>query len=307
MELGLSNRDISGSSPYTSNSPRYILDAVIQWNFYKNFELWAGQTKLPGNRERIISSANLQFVDRSLLNSRFNVDRDIGLQLRHTFKPAGQVVLREMLALSQGEGRNITTGNLGGLQYTARIEVLPFGEFTGEGDYSGGDLQREESPRLAVAAGFDHNAGAVRTRSNSGGYMVTDDGFHQTDITTIFIDAMFKYQGFSLMGEYSERSADNPVALNSDRSPTGDIVNVGTGLNFQAGYLLKNNLEVSGRYTSIDPDKVTTIEQANQYTLGLSQYFSGHKLKVQTDLGFTDQGAASPDEILFRLQFDIHF
>ena len=33
LELGLSNRDISGASEFTSNAPRYILDAVIKWNF----------------------------------------------------------------------------------------------------------------------------------------------------------------------------------------------------------------------------------------------------------------------------------
>ncbi len=85
IELGFSNRDESGASKYTSNAPRQILDAVLKWNFYDNFVLWAGQTKLPGNRERVISSANLQQVDRSLLNSRVNIDRDIGIQLRHHF------------------------------------------------------------------------------------------------------------------------------------------------------------------------------------------------------------------------------
>ena len=69
IELGLSNRDMAGQSEFTRNSPRMILDAVIMWNFYGNFVLWAGQTKLPGNIERVISSGNLQLVDRSLLNA----------------------------------------------------------------------------------------------------------------------------------------------------------------------------------------------------------------------------------------------
>src|SRR5690606_14254754 len=60
IELGLSNRDISGGSQFTGNTPRYILDAVVKWNFYQNFVLWFGQTKLPGNIERVISSGNLQ-------------------------------------------------------------------------------------------------------------------------------------------------------------------------------------------------------------------------------------------------------
>ena len=37
IELGLSNRDISGASIYNKNTPRYILDAVIKWKFYENF------------------------------------------------------------------------------------------------------------------------------------------------------------------------------------------------------------------------------------------------------------------------------
>ena len=48
-----------------------VLDAFLKYNFYKNLEIWAGQTKLRGNRERVISSQNLQFVDRSLLNRQF--------------------------------------------------------------------------------------------------------------------------------------------------------------------------------------------------------------------------------------------
>jgi hypothetical protein len=165
LELGLSNRDISGASEFTSNSPRYILDAVIKWNFYKNFELWFGQTKLPGNRERVISSANLQQVDRSLLNSRFNIDRDMGIQLRHHFNLSNSFLVREIFSVSQGEGRNITTGNLGGHQYTTRIELLPFGEFSSKGDYKGSDLKREQTPKFALGITYDHNNNAVKNRS----------------------------------------------------------------------------------------------------------------------------------------------
>ena len=106
VELGLTNRDISGASSHTKGAPRLILDAVVKWNFYKNFTLWAGQTKLPGNRERVISSANLQLVDRSKLNSNFNIDRDMGAQLRHHFKLGKNFVVREMFSVSQGEGIN---------------------------------------------------------------------------------------------------------------------------------------------------------------------------------------------------------
>jgi hypothetical protein len=307
MELGLSNRDISGASEFTSNAPRYILDAVIKYNFAKNFELWFGQTKLPGNIERVISSGNLQQVDRSLLNSRFNIDRDMGIQLRHKTNLSDTFVMREIFSIAQGEGRNITSGNLGGHQYTGRLEFLPLGEFTSSGDYSGSDLKREEKPKLLLAATYDHNNNAVKNRSNQGSYMTNDIGFYQTNINTLFIDAMFKYKGFSFMAEYADRNADDPYAKNSDGSLTGDEVQVGRGLNLQTGYLFNNDWEVSGRYTNIELDKIVTGKDAeNQYTLGISKFIVGHKLKVQSDISLLDI-ANSSNQIMYRLQFDIHF
>lgn len=309
LELGLSNRDMSGVSAFTGNTPLYVMDAVLKYNFYQNFELWVGQTKLPGNRERVISSANMQQVDRSILNARFNIDRDIGFQLRHHFTISDQFVVQEIFALSQGEGRNVVTGNLGGHQYTGRIELLPMGNFTGNGDYSGSDLKREPTPKLAIGVTYDHNNNAVRNRSNQGSYMAIDDGdgFYETNINTLFIDAMFKYKGFSLMAEYADRDAKDPVAKNSDGTETGAVVQVGTGLNIQSGYLFKNNWEVSGRYSTVELDKaITGVNLENQYTLGLSKFIVGHSLKVQTDVSLINV-ANRGDEVLYRLQFDIHF
>ena len=317
LELGLTNRDIGGASEFTNNAPRYILDAVIKWNFHENFELWVGQTKLPGNRERVISSGNLQMVDRSLLNSRFNIDRDMGLQLRHHFNLSDKFIVREALSIAQGEGRNVTTGNLGGHEYTARIEFLPFGNFTSKGDYKGSDLKKEQTPKLAIGTSYDFNNNAVKNRSNQGSYMRNDDGagFYQTNITTLFVDAMFKYKGFSFMGEYAYRDAKDPIAKNSDGTLatdedgnlTNQVVQVGNGLNLQTGYLLGKNWEVSGRFTNINLDKeITNKSRENQYTLGLSKYIVGHKLKVQTDVSYLDL-TGSTNELMYRLQVDIHF
>lgn len=310
VELGLSNRDLSGASQYTSNAPRYILDAVLQWNFYQNFELWFGQTKLPGNRERVISSGNLQQVDRSLLNSRFTIDRDFGFQLRHHFNLTETFIVKEIFSLAQGEGRNITTGNLGGHQYTGRIELLPFGNFASKGDYKGSDLKREKKPKLAIGLSYDYNNNAVKTRSNQGSYMTidgADDAYFETNINTVFLDAMFKYNGVSLMAEYSDRTASDAFAKNSDGSLTGDEVQVGKGLNLQMGYLFNNDIELSGRYTHIELDNnITGKNPESQYTLGLSKYIVGHKLKVQTDISHLEI-EGSNNKLMYRLQVDFHF
>lgn len=305
LELGLSNRDISGASEFTHNAPRYILDAVIKWNFYDNFDLWVGQTKLPGNRERLISSGNMQTVDRSLVNSVFNVDREMGVQLHHGFDLGNNFLVKESVAFTQGEGRNVTRGNLGGYHFTGRAEIYPFGDFEA---YSGADFAREETPKLAIGTAYSHNGNAVRTESVDGDYMVTDYGFYETDVNTFFLDAIMKYRGITLMAEYADRNADNPVAVNQDGLPTGDVVQVGEGFNGQAAYLFKNNFEVVGRYTTINLDEdITGFGTENQYTLGLSKYIVKHKLKVQTDISLNDYANNMDNEVMYRLQVDIHF
>ena len=184
---------------------------------------------------------------------------------------------------------------------------MPFGKFESNQEYSGSDLKREESPKLMIAATYDHNNNAVKNRSNQGSYMANDVGFYETNINTIFIDAMFKYKGFSFMAEYADRDADDPFAKNSDGSLTGAEVQVGNGFNLQTGYLLNKDWEVSGRYTNIELDKnITGKNPENQYTLGISKYIVGHKLKVQSDISYLSLDGSN-NELMYRLQFDIHF
>ena len=107
IELALANRDQRVSSKNTNDGANIVLDAVLKWHFAKNWQLWFGQTKLPGNRERVISSQQLQFVDRSNLNSIYNIDRDKGIQLIHKNK-IGKGIFKQIASVSLGEGRNVT-------------------------------------------------------------------------------------------------------------------------------------------------------------------------------------------------------
>ena len=134
------------------------------------------------------------------------------------------------------------------------------------------------------------------------------NGFYETDVTTIFGDFMFKYQGISIMGEYALRSAESAIAINSDGTETGDVISVGSAMNFQLGYMFKNNWEVAGRHTVIDWDKdITGKEDQTQYTFGVSKFIVGHKLKVQTDISYLQKDNDPDNELLYRLQFDLHF
>jgi phosphate-selective porin OprO/OprP len=299
VELGLTNRDHGSPIPQTQNSARMILDAVVQYEIGANTHLWFGQTKLPGNRERVISSAKLQFVDRSLLNSNYNIDRDMGLQLHQKFD-LGTMRAKAIVSVSQGEGRNITTGNVGGFDYTGRLELLPLGAFTSKGDYFGSDLKREETPKLALGLSYDYHDNASRARGNTGSFL------SQTrTLSTIFADMMFKYKGFSVMAEYAIKSSDeSPVFV--DASDLEHHFVTGSALNIQAGYLLQSDWELAARFTSVTPEAVLAQEDVSMYTLGISKYIDGHNLKVQSDFSMILEGEME-QSYLARLQFELSF
>lgn len=306
IELGLSNRDHGGETVHTNNTSNLILDAFVRYNVFGNVELWAGQTKLPGNRERVISSQKLQFVDRSLVNSRFNIDRDMGIQIRNKSKIGGMII-NQAVAISQGEGRNRTIGNQGGLEYTGRVEFLPMGKFTGKGDYFGSDLKREEKPKLSIGVTYDYNDRAPRERGNLGSY-VPDTAYNSLE--TLMADLMFKWNGLSVAVEYADKQAQGERLLDTTGAFVANYF-TGSGINVQAGYLLKNNLEISGRVTSITPEKESGRDLQDMYTFGLSRYIVGHSLKVQTDFSLirdTNQfTSAVTDEYMWRFQIEMAF
>ncbi len=296
LELAVSNRDQrSGHNNESGNTANIVLDAVVKWKFADNWQVWWGQTKLPGNRERVISSQNLQFVDRSLVNSRYNLDRDVGIQLRHK---SSNDMFRQMLAVSLGEGRNVIARNPGsGHQITGRLEFLPMGSFTGKGDYFGSDLKREPSPKLSIGITGDLNLNAARSRGNLGGFLVDVDGeYIGSDLTSFIADMMFKYNGFSAMSEFAARSSDDDTG----------VYGTGTGFVFQAGYLFPSNWEVAGRFTNIDADAIQTVfADQREYTLGLSRYVSGHDLKFQTDISYQSFPGQTTEYLIFRFQTEI--
>lgn len=277
--------------------PNVVRDAYVQYAVTNSFSIGLGQTKLPGNRQRVVSSGDQQFVDRSLINATFNIDRDFGLQA--TYKKSLYTVRG---AISSGEGRNITTSDKG-LSYTGRLEVYPFGQFTNGGDYFEADLAREKSPKLAIGAVYNHNDNASRTGGQLGSSLYEDK-----DIITRMIDFVFKYNGLSVSGEYINRHTINPITTNE----TGDqrYVYVGEGQNYQAGYLFKNNVEVVGRYSYLRPEDDILVKEKikEQYVVGLNKYIKGHRVKLQSD--FTLEKAYRPATVadyawIMRLQIEV--
>jgi phosphate-selective porin OprO/OprP len=268
-----------------NSSPNVVRDAIIYYNPNPRLRLGFGQTKLPGNRQRVVSSGDQQFYDRSIVNARFTVDRDFGFFAHYTTK---YLILRG--ALTSGEGRNADLSN-NGLATTGRIEFLPFGQFTGENDYVEGDLAREKTLKVSLATTYSHNEKALRQAGQLG-----NDLYESRSMNAFEVDLLSKYRGWAWYSEFMNRSADNPITINPDNSSQFRAIYTGYGVMSQMSYLFKNNVEIAGRYATTKPSSElydnpaapTLLEnQIENFELGVTKYFMGHRLKVQGGIMYT--------------------
>ncbi len=291
IQLSFSRGDMDWKGPENSavnNSPNVVRDAVIFYNPTKDLKLGFGQTKLPGNRQRVVSSGDQQFYDRSIVNANFNIDRDFGF-FAHLTKD--HYALRG--ALTSGEGRNSLISPNTGLAYTGRVEWLPFGRFTDGNDYVEGDLAREETPKLSLAATYSYNAKALREAGQLG-----NDLYETRSINNYSFDAVFKFNGWAWYSEYANRSVIEPITINPSDNTKTRLILAGYGYMSQVSYLFKNNFEVAGRFASVvpaasvynDPNFPSiNTKQTDQVELGVTKYLNGHRVKVQGALVYFNQ------------------
>lgn len=266
--------------------PNVVRDAMLFYFFSDELYIGFGQGKLPGNRQRVISSGQQQFAERSIVNAFFNIDRDFGLFSYYT-KEAGSMTFALKGAVTTGEGRNQLMTN-DGLAYTAKVEWLPFGTFLKVGDYSEADLERHPTPKLSLSAAYHYNSRAQRTRGQTGRFL-----FEERNLTSIIFDFVFKYSGLSVYGEYNERKTDNPITYELPvgswlQIPDFNYVFAGKGINLQGGYLFTSNYEIAARYAVVNfADRVREFEEDQQMlSLGMSKYIRGHRVKVQSNVSY---------------------
>lgn len=283
--------------------PNVLRDAVVGWKLAEHTTIWYGQTKLPGNRQRVVSSGSQEFVDRSIVNAMFNIDRDLGAQLYH--RTSNDRPLWIKLAVSNGDGRG-TDNKDNGLAYTSRVEWLPLGLFKDDGDYFEGDLAREEDLKMSIGAAYSVDKKTTRPGGQLG-TQYTTAGLAK-DMETWFSDILFKYRGWSFSTEYARRWTNNPVFKDGTSTV---VIYKGHGFNTQLGYVFENNIEPAIRFSSLRGDDKTLAKEnnRNQYTFALSKYINRHTMKVQSDISYDEQFShvqkTYGSSWIYRLQVEI--
>ncbi len=286
--------------------PNILRDAVIGWKLTEKSTFWLGQTKLPGNRQRVVSSGNQELVDRSLLNSTFNIDRDIGIQWYNQIGDVSPVWIK--LAISNGEGRARNNQNKD-ISYTARVEWLPLGEFKDDGDYFEGDLAYEKTPKISLGTVYNINKDTNRIGGQTGD-LISDgtDSLIGKDIQTLFFDYLLKYRGLAISGEFAKRMVDDPIVPIS--ATENKAIYKGEAISTQISYNFANHISPIFRYTRLFPDdEILSLENAKtQYTFGLTKYLNKHQVKIQSDITLEQETnsftALDRDNLFFRVQVE---
>jgi len=262
-----------------------IRDAIVFYRPNKHWNFGFGQTKLPGNRQRVNSSGGLQLTDRSINNARFTIDRDFGVQVHNQNERIDKFSYNFRGAISTGEGRNSTDKPDNGLAYTGKVELYPLGAFTKDGAYFEGDLMREAKPKVMLSGAYQFNNKARRTGGQLG-----NDLFQKRDMQSILLDAMVKYNGWAFMSAYMQRIADNPVTVNPLDVTDVQYIFTGHGFDYELSYLFLSDYEIIGRFSTqkVNSDIQNLAPNAKQYSIGVTKYIWEHAFKAQAELTLDD-------------------
>ena len=341
--------DLSGVSEIGESDEDPLLDAYVDYALTNRISVKFGQrSTYTDNRELFMNSNSLQLVERSRLTSAFSSIREFGLFISGRFRAGRGSYLRPHFVLTNGDGKNVYSRDRGGLKIGGRVDYLPFGLFTNMGQFRQIDVMREQVPKLVVGVHYSKNNGMSSRRGRYSGriiYLNANDQESLPDYTKYGVDFLFKYKGFSALGEYIKSTAEVPSDITQRIRNNGSIsesflVNevqdvdsyvkgrmmLGSAYNIQMGYLFKNGFSVDSRYTHLIADEnsflnnETFYNRPNYYTLGVSKLLGrNYGFKVQASVTHVDGSlginhdldtntpAIFEDEIIFRLITTISF
>ncbi|UAM97913.1 hypothetical protein K8354_16740 [Polaribacter litorisediminis] len=285
---------------YSSSDP--LMDAWVAYHPTEKITVSFGQKQtFVNNREMTYREDRLQFNDRSFLSQNFsNTGREFGVFVASKF--GDKFGISPMFSVTSGDGRNSfgtdsRDTDLGGLKVGGRLDLFPLGYFKEGNDLTSVDLGREENLKFVVGFAGSLNKGVSNSNGEGHGdfLLYNGDGTNNLpDYNQLYADVLLKYNGFSLLAEYVNTSADNLDLVFTDANATqllaptqiSQFLVLGDSFNVQTGYATESGFSFDARYESMSPEfenqTTSILQDGNAYTFGISKYFKNNSLKLQT-------------------------
>jgi hypothetical protein len=254
-----------------------LLDAWVAYQPYSYLKFTFGQQlSFANNREMGFMENQLQFLDRSLLSTRFSSSgREFGLFVESNFS-LGNMVFSPKAAITSGDGRNSfgasgTDYDLGGVKYSGRLDFLPLGGFTEGNELLVADIKYENKPKVVLGMAGSINKGAThQTGEGHGNFLLYDN------------TGKNKLPDYRKL--YYDVSGLNPIV------PTeiSELLSIGTGFNVQVSYVWNKKYGIDFRYAKLNPEfdgnYSSLIRNNEEFSYGFSKYINENNLKISTTI-----------------------
>ena len=318
FEMNWQSTANSGSS---SVSPQ-LLDWRISLEKFKFLSLQLGQWKVDYNRERRDSSGTQQFVERSIVNEIFTIDRQVGAMLYGHVAPGTAFDSRYYAGVFTGSGRGEANDDAN-MMYFGRYQWNFLGR---DLKWSQSDVEFHEQPTGSVAFGAYTTIGKCTRWSSSGCGTLPEDNSAGVPYTSdsnakagqyrvqgMVEEFAFKWRGLSIQHEYHWKEVkDNSYPEGAPGYKTNMM-----GSYSQIGYFphglipaIPKPLEVAFRYAFVDPNISAPNDRRQEYTTAINWFFAGHKNKITLDgswLTLSQPAGQNQHEQRVRLQWDVSF
>ncbi len=279
--------DLANSLSAVTGLRAQLTDGYVNWNHFSFANVRAGQFKTPFGFEQLYADPKLITAERSLVNDRLTLNRQLGVQLWGNFLDQR---LTYAVGTFNGNGVNNNSNDNSKFLYAGRVTVVPWKSADGGSWSLGGNAFSSEDTALALS---DLNLDSTPTTTDK-------DGLFTGKRHGYGVDSQIETGPFSLWVEYIKVRFEP-----TDARPAAQFDSDG-GYVQAALFVVPKRVQVVLKYETFDPQTGLSGNDVSTWTGGLNYYVRGNNLKLMLNYLRTDLGDNSPlskqNKIILRFQ-----
>lgn len=265
-----------------------LRDLNLTIDKYKWAQVRVGRGKVSYNNERVTSSGSQQFVNRSIVNDIFTVDRQEGIEVKGNLFPGTWHDLTYYAGAFTGLGIGKKENDDSNMMYSGRLQWNALG---GEMKFSQSDIDFHERPALNISVAANSNrskctAFATDSKSCRDINKLSDESpakSGQYKISQMMEEVHFKWKGFSFLHELHAKRIKDTLNNDEETKLLGGFVQAGYFPHRQLDFIPKN-LEIAGRYAFVDMDTDRNHDKQTELSAVINYFLEGHFNKLSLQL-----------------------